>query len=53
MRLPYAPGPGSDPAERPAFAGLHEVRNTIICIIVAHPRENATTSWQGHDFDFV
>ncbi|MFG1752035.1 hypothetical protein [Streptosporangium sandarakinum] len=50
--MPYAPDPG-DPAERLAFAGLREARHTIIRLIGAHLREDAATSWQGHDFDFT
>ncbi|MFF5115060.1 hypothetical protein [Streptosporangium sp. NPDC000509] len=55
LRMPYAPDPGDDgdPAERLAFASLREVRHTIIRVITAHLREGATTSWQGHDFDFT
>ncbi|MEU4836363.1 hypothetical protein [Streptosporangium sp. NPDC023615] len=55
LRMPYAPAPGADgdPAERLAFADLREVRHTIIRVIGAHLRENAVTSWQGHDFDFT
>ncbi|MEU3170354.1 pentapeptide repeat-containing protein [Streptosporangium sp. NPDC006930] len=55
LRMPYAPDPGDDgdPAQRLAFAGLREVRHTIIRVIGAHLRENAAISWQGHDFDFT
>ena len=30
-----------------------EVRHTIIRVITEHLRDTATTSWQGHDFDFT
>ncbi|MBN6051045.1 pentapeptide repeat-containing protein, partial [Nonomuraea sp. RK-328] len=55
LRIPYAPDPGEDgdPAEHLHFAGLREVRHTIIRLITAHIRENASVSWQGHDFDFT
>ncbi|MER6175682.1 hypothetical protein [Streptosporangium sp. NPDC001681] len=42
-----------DPVERLAFAGLREVRHTIIRVTATHLREEATTSWQGHNFDFT
>ncbi|MFG2076998.1 pentapeptide repeat-containing protein [Nonomuraea maritima] len=55
LRMPYAPDPGRDAAEddRLTFAGLREVRHTIIRLITVHLRENAPVSWQGHDFDFT
>ncbi|WP_068923584.1 pentapeptide repeat-containing protein [Planobispora rosea] len=54
LRIPYAPDPGEEGGrdERLAFAGLREVRHTIIRIIT-HLRDGASTSWQGHDFDFT
>ncbi|GAA2701299.1 pentapeptide repeat-containing protein [Nonomuraea recticatena] len=55
LRMPYTPKPAKDApeADRLAFAGLREVRHTIIRLITAHLRDNATVSWQGHDLDFT
>ncbi|WP_440072252.1 pentapeptide repeat-containing protein [Streptosporangium sp. OZ121] len=55
LRMPYAPDPGDhgNPAERLAFAGLREVRHTIIRVITTHLRKEAATSWQRHNFDFT
>ncbi|MER6948122.1 hypothetical protein ABT294_29215 [Nonomuraea sp. NPDC000554] len=55
LRLPYTADPGEDASEADwlAFAGLREVRHTIIRLISAHLRENAPVSWQGHDLDFT
>ena len=55
LRMPYKPDPGEsgDADERLLFAGLREVRHTIIRIIASHLREDAPISWQGHDFDFT
>ncbi|MGW4644521.1 pentapeptide repeat-containing protein [Sphaerisporangium sp. NPDC004334] len=55
LRMPYSPEPLDDvpEAERLAFAGLREVRQTIIRLITAHLREGAVVSWQGHDLDFT
>ncbi|WP_327585027.1 hypothetical protein OHA25_56575 [Nonomuraea sp. NBC_00507] len=55
LRIPYSPQPSDDApeAERLAFAGLREVRHTVIRLISAHLRKNAAFSWQGHDFDLT
>jgi hypothetical protein len=55
LRMPYASQPEDDAPEkdRLTFAGLQEVRHTIIRLITAHLREGATVSWQGHDLDFT
>ncbi|MFI7610673.1 pentapeptide repeat-containing protein [Nonomuraea terrae] len=55
LRIPYSPRPADNAAESDQleFAGLREVRHTIIRLITAHLRENAAVSWQGHDFDFT
>ncbi|GAT68891.1 pentapeptide repeat domain-containing protein [Planomonospora sphaerica] len=55
LRMPYKPAPGDDgdADERLLFAGLREVRHTIIRIITAHLRAGAATPWQGHNFDFT
>ncbi|MGW0485772.1 pentapeptide repeat-containing protein [Nonomuraea sp. NPDC003214] len=55
LRLPYKPDPGEsgDADERLLFAGLREVRHTIIRIITSHLRDGAASSWQGYDFDFT
>ncbi|GIH27604.1 hypothetical protein Aph01nite_59140 [Acrocarpospora phusangensis] len=55
LRMPYSPKPPDEAPESEglAFAGFREVRHTIIRLITAHLRENASVSWQGHDFDFT
>ncbi|MEV0315549.1 pentapeptide repeat-containing protein [Nonomuraea fuscirosea] len=55
LRIPYTPQPHDDASEadRLAFAGLREVRHTIIRLITVHLRKDATVSWQGHDLDFT
>ncbi|GII05322.1 hypothetical protein Pta02_73300 [Planobispora takensis] len=55
LRMPYRPDPGDDgdADERLLFAGLREVRHTIIRIITSHLRDDAAVSWQGYDFDFT
>ncbi|MEU6778575.1 pentapeptide repeat-containing protein [Nonomuraea angiospora] len=55
LRMPYTPHPGKDApeADRLAFAGMREVRHTVIRLITAHLRENAPVSWRGHDLDFT
>lgn len=55
LRMPYTPQPPDDApeADRLAFAGLREVRHTIIRLITAHLSGRAAVSWQGHDLDFT
>ncbi|MDX3101626.1 pentapeptide repeat-containing protein [Nonomuraea angiospora] len=55
LRMPYSPNPGQNgpQSERLTFAGLREVRHTIIRIISARLRNDASVPWQGHDFDFT
>ncbi|MET8162273.1 hypothetical protein ABZT47_38445 [Sphaerisporangium sp. NPDC005289] len=52
---PDSPRPADDAPEADwlAFAGLREVRHTIIRLITAHLRDDATASWQGRDLDFT
>ncbi|WP_176728452.1 pentapeptide repeat-containing protein [Planobispora rosea] len=53
LRMPYTPDPGDDGAadKRLLFAGLREVRHTIIRIIASHLRDGAAVSWRDHIFD--
>ena len=55
LRLPYEPDPGQDAPEpqRLAFQAIQEVRHTVIRVITAHLKKNATTPWQGLNFDFT
>ncbi|MET8006155.1 pentapeptide repeat-containing protein, partial [Nonomuraea glycinis] len=55
LRMPYTPKPPDDTeeADRLAFAGLREVRHTIIRLITAHLRIFPAVSWQGHYLDFT
>jgi hypothetical protein len=55
LRMPYEPGPGEDAPgpQRLAFHAGREVCRTVIRVIVAHLREDATVSWQGLDLDFT
>ncbi len=55
LRLPYDPDPGDQArqAERTAYQANREVRHTIIRLISAHLRPEATVSWQGLNFDFT
>jgi uncharacterized protein YjbI with pentapeptide repeats len=66
LRLPYDPDPGDRPDEsadpagyeahfraRAAYRALREVRHTVIRIIGNHLRDDASVSWQDHDFDFT
>ncbi|MGP3919247.1 pentapeptide repeat-containing protein [Nonomuraea sp. 10N515B] len=55
LRMPYTPDPdkAAPETDRLAFAGLREVRHTIVRLITAHLRENAPVSWQGYDFYFT
>jgi hypothetical protein len=54
LRMPYAPDPGQDAPEpqRLDFQALREVRHTVIRVITAHLKKEASTSWQGLNFDF-
>jgi hypothetical protein len=40
-------------ATRHTYRALREVRHTVIRVIAAHLRDDAETSWQGHDLDFT
>jgi hypothetical protein len=55
LRLPSEPDPGQDAPEprRLAFQAVQEVRHTVIRVIAAHLKKNATTRWQGLNFDFT
>ena len=55
LRLPYepAPGEGASTQERLAFQANREVRQTVIRVIAAHLKNEATVSWQGLNFDFT
>jgi hypothetical protein len=55
LRMPYEPDPGQDAPEpqRLAFHASREVRHTVIRVITAHLREDATVPWQGLDLDFT
>ena len=55
LRMPYEPDPGEEVSgpERFAFRASREVRHTVIRVITAHLRGDATVSWQGLDFDFT
>ena len=53
LRLPYKPDPAEKPApEHLAFLASREVRWTVIQVIAAHLRDDATVSWQGLEFNF-
>lgn len=49
-REPVAP---DDPVALREWQGDGQVRQTIMSVIAAHLRTDATVSWQGHDFDFT
>ena len=64
LRMPYTPPAkphivSDDDAEEPEVADEAErarlaerrVRHTIVRVITEHLRDDATVSWQGHDFD--
>jgi hypothetical protein len=55
LRLPYNPDPGdgADPDVQSAYRRNREVRHTVIRVITAHLKEDATVSWQGLNFDFT
>jgi uncharacterized protein YjbI with pentapeptide repeats len=55
LRMPYAPdlGPDAPEPQRLAFQASREVRHTVIRVITAHLRKDATTSWQGLNLDFT
>lgn len=55
LRMPYEPDPGQEVSQqqRLAFQALRQVRHTVIRVIAAHLKKNATTSWQGLNFDFT
>jgi len=55
LRMPYEPDPGQDASEpeRLAFRASREVRHTVIRVITAHLKDDATMSWQGLNFDFT
>lgn len=63
LRLPYAPDPGTNPAEgehlgahataRAAYLAAREVRHTVIRIIGNHLNGHTDISWRGHDLDFT
>jgi hypothetical protein len=50
--MPYEPDPGKDSTEQLAFQASREVRHTVIRVIGAHLKKDATVSWQGRSFDF-
>jgi uncharacterized protein YjbI with pentapeptide repeats len=55
LRMPYEPDPGQD-ASRPqrlAFQAIREVRHTVIRVITAHLKDDASEPWQDLDFDFT
>lgn len=54
LRMPYAPDPGQNAPEqqRLAFQAIREVRHTVIRVITAHLKKDATVSWQGLVFSF-
>lgn len=55
LRMPYEPDPGQDTPElqQLAFQAIREVRHTVIRVIAARLRKDATVSWQGLDLDFT
>ncbi len=55
LQMPYQPDPGhqASEAERLAFGRNQRVRHSVIAVIASHLRDDARTSWQGHDFDFT
>ena len=55
LRMPYEPDLGQDAPgpERLLFRASREVRHTVIRVITAHLKENATVSWQRLNFDFT
>jgi len=55
LRLPSEPDPGRDaPAlKRREFLASREVRNTIVRVITAHLRPDATVPWQDLDLDLT
>jgi uncharacterized protein YjbI with pentapeptide repeats len=55
LRMPYEPDPSQDASEpqRLAFQAIREVRHTVIRVITAHLKKDATVSWQGLNFDFT
>jgi uncharacterized protein YjbI with pentapeptide repeats len=57
LRMPYAPEPAgpASPGDggRLEWRSLREVRHTVVRVITAHLRDDATVSWQGMDFDFT
>lgn len=52
LRIPYAPDPG-DGEKHLEFLANREVRHTVIRVIAAHLREEASVSWCGADLDFT
>jgi uncharacterized protein YjbI with pentapeptide repeats len=52
LRMPYEPDPGKDSREQLAFRSSREVRHTVIRVIAAHLKKDATVSWQGLNLDF-
>jgi hypothetical protein len=55
LRMPYEPDPGDEAPgpERLAFRASREVRHTVIRVITAHLKADATVSWQGLELDFT
>jgi hypothetical protein len=55
LRMPYEPEPAEDAvaADRLAFRGNREVRQSAIRVITARLLPGAKVSWQGLDFDFT
>jgi uncharacterized protein YjbI with pentapeptide repeats len=55
LRMPPAKGPDpeSDPDEYATWLAMREVRTTILRLIAAHLRRDASASWQGSNYDFA
>ena len=55
LRMPYEPDQGEETPEpeRLAFRASREVRHTVIRVITAHLKDDATVSWQGINLDFT
>ena len=55
LRMPYESDPGkkaTDPQRR-AFQASREVRHTVIRVITAHLKDDASVSWERLDYDFT
>ncbi|MBE1577743.1 pentapeptide repeat-containing protein [Amycolatopsis roodepoortensis] len=53
LRMHCSSEPPVDPVDLAQWRGERQVRHTIFRVIADHLREDAPTSWQGHDFDFT